>query len=269
MATLRLDAMGGHRWVATRPQQLPIAPIRDRSGQAPSPPRYCRHSQGHHGGSRRTALLGDGALCRCPSEALGGHWPRGRHRPRHLRWGGNQSRPTRCGRALRPPGPGQTHAAQRHLASKRKGSQGRERAVERVAAAHRKVRNQRKDLAHKLSRELVNSYDLIVHEDLKITNLVRRPRPRKGDDGTYEPNGAAAKTGLNRSIFDAGVGTATSIHRVQGGRSRSRSDRRATPATLLSGATPAGTSLERTGSPRPRSDVRRVGTRPTLMSTRP
>jgi putative transposase len=73
-----------------------------------------------------------------------------------------------------------------------------------VAAAHRKVRNQRRDLAHKLSRELVNSYDLIVHENLKITNMVRRPRPVKGNDGTYEPNGAAAKTGLNRSISDAG-----------------------------------------------------------------
>jgi putative transposase len=96
--------------------------------------------------------------------------------------------------------------AQRHLASKRKGSRKRERAVAAVAAAHRKVRNQRKDLAHKLSRELVNSYDLIVHEDLKITNLVRRPRPRKGSDGTYEPNGAAAKTGLNRAISDAGWG---------------------------------------------------------------
>jgi putative transposase len=96
--------------------------------------------------------------------------------------------------------------AQRHIASKRKGSRGRERAVERVAAAHRKVRNQRKDLAHKLSRELVNSYDIIVHEDLKITNMVRRPRPRKGNDGTYEPNRAAAKSGLNRSISDAGWG---------------------------------------------------------------
>jgi putative transposase len=96
--------------------------------------------------------------------------------------------------------------AQRHLASKRKGSRQRERAVERVAAAHRKIRNQRKDLAHKMSRELVNSYDLIVHEDLKITNMVRRPQPRRGDDGTYEPNGAAAKAGLNRSISDAGWG---------------------------------------------------------------
>jgi putative transposase len=96
--------------------------------------------------------------------------------------------------------------AQRQLTTKRKGSRHRERAVEAVARAHRKVRNQRKDLAHQLSRELVNSYDLIVHEDLKITNMVRRPRARRADDGTYEANGAAAKTGLNRSISDAGWG---------------------------------------------------------------
>jgi putative transposase len=96
--------------------------------------------------------------------------------------------------------------AQRQLATKRRGSRHRERAVEAVARVHRKVRNQRKDLAHQLSRELVNSYDLIVHEDLKITNMVRRPRARRADDGTYEANGAAAKTGLNRSITDAGWG---------------------------------------------------------------
>ncbi|HEY5025637.1 MAG TPA: transposase [Acidimicrobiales bacterium] len=96
--------------------------------------------------------------------------------------------------------------AQRELVTKRRGSRRRERSVERVAAAHRKVRNQRKDLAHKLSRELVNRYDLIVHEDLKIANMVRRPLPRQGEDGAYEPNGAAAKAGLNRSISDAGWG---------------------------------------------------------------
>jgi len=52
----------------------------------------------------------------------------------------------------------------------------------------------------------VNAYDLIVHEDLKITSMVRRPKARKAEDGTYEPNGAAAKAGLNRSISDAGWG---------------------------------------------------------------
>ncbi len=50
----------------------------------------------------------------------------------------------------------------------------------------------------------VGRYDLTVHEDLEITNMVRRPRPRKMADGTHQPNGARAKAGLNRSISDVG-----------------------------------------------------------------
>ena len=97
-------------------------------------------------------------------------------------------------------------AAQQDLSRKQRDSARRRKAVERVAGAHRSVRNQRKDLAHKLSRRLVNEYDLIVYEDLRIANMVRRPRPKPADDGSYLPNGAAAKGGLNRSILDAGWG---------------------------------------------------------------
>ena len=96
--------------------------------------------------------------------------------------------------------------AQRELAMKTRGSNRRKRAVERVAACHRKVRNQRQDHAHKLSRQLVNDYDLIIHEDLKITNMTRRPNPRPSQQGGFDPNGASAKAGLNQSISDAGWG---------------------------------------------------------------
>lgn len=94
--------------------------------------------------------------------------------------------------------------AQQDLSRKRRGSRRRQRAVGRVAHLHRKVRNQRRDLAHKVSRSLVNDFDLIVHEDLKIKNMVRRPKPKSADDGSYVANGAAKKRGLNRSIHDAG-----------------------------------------------------------------
>jgi putative transposase len=96
--------------------------------------------------------------------------------------------------------------AQRALASKRRGSRRRAQAAARVGAIHRQVANQRRDFAHQLSRSLVNSYDLIVHEDLQIPNMVRRPRPRKDEDGSCRANGAKAKGGLNRSIHDAGWG---------------------------------------------------------------
>jgi putative transposase len=96
--------------------------------------------------------------------------------------------------------------AQQALATKQRGSQHRHRVVERVAAAHRRVRNRRTDTLHQLSRRLVNDHDLIVHEQLAITNLVRRPKPRPDATGGCETNGAAAKTGLNRCIHDAGWG---------------------------------------------------------------
>jgi putative transposase len=66
--------------------------------------------------------------------------------------------------------------------------------------------NRRRDFAHQVSRRLVNGHDLIVYEDLKITNMTRRPKPRPDQQGGYAPNGARAKAGLNRSINDAGWG---------------------------------------------------------------
>jgi putative transposase len=101
--------------------------------------------------------------------------------------------------------------AQRILARKQRGSGRRRMAVESVAAAHRGVRNRRNDVLHKLSRQIVNDCDLIVHEDLRIANMVRRPKPRPNKQGGYEPNGALVKAGLNRSIYDAGWGTLLSM----------------------------------------------------------
>ena len=93
---------------------------------------------------------------------------------------------------------------QRQIARRQPGSKRRRRAVEEAGRLRRKARNQRRDHHHLLSRRLVDRYDVIVHEDLKITNLMRRPAPRPDGEGGFAPNGAAAKTGLNRSIADAG-----------------------------------------------------------------
>ena len=75
-----------------------------------------------------------------------------------------------------------------------------------MAALYGKVRRQRLDHAHKTALALVRDHDVIVHEDLKVANMTRRPKPRPGDGGAFEPNGAGAKAGLNRSIYDAGWG---------------------------------------------------------------
>ncbi len=63
--------------------------------------------------------------------------------------------------------------AQKSLSNKKKGSSNRNKQRIEVARIHRKIRNQREDFNHKLSRELVDNYDLIVFEKLQIQNMVK------------------------------------------------------------------------------------------------
>jgi len=93
---------------------------------------------------------------------------------------------------------------QQALSRKKRGSTRRHKVVKQVAKAHRKVANQRKDFLHKASRQLVNTYGLIVFEELQPKNMSKRPQPKPDENGKYLPNGAAAKGGLNKSIVDAG-----------------------------------------------------------------
>ena len=67
---------------------------------------------------------------------------------------------------------------------------------------------------------LVERYDLLVVEDLPIANMVRRAKPVPDPDnpGQFLPNGARAKSGLNRSISDAGWGQFISTTARQSGR---------------------------------------------------
>jgi putative transposase len=76
---------------------------------------------------------------------------------------------------------------QRKLARAKKGGQKRLKAKRRVQRWHEHVANQRRDFAHKLSTTLVQHYDLIALEDLRIKNLVRNHH-------------------LSKSILDAGWG---------------------------------------------------------------
>jgi len=93
---------------------------------------------------------------------------------------------------------------QQRLARKKKNSNRRKKASRLVARTHRKIRNQRQDFRHKAARQLVSTYETIVFEDLSIHNMVRRPKPKQDENGRYLPNGASAKSGLNKSIQDAG-----------------------------------------------------------------
>ncbi|MEB2793450.1 MAG: transposase [Caldisphaeraceae archaeon] len=61
----------------------------------------------------------------------------------------------------------------KNLSRKQRGSKNREKARVKLAKAYEKLVNQRNDFLHKLSRFYVNSYDVIVVEDLSIRNMVR------------------------------------------------------------------------------------------------
>ncbi len=104
---------------------------------------------------------------------------------------------------------------QQALSRKKRGSHRRAKAVQRVAKQHRKIKNQRRDFQHKVSRMLVNRYQLIAFEDLHAANMVKRPHPKQDESGKYLPNGASAKAGLNKSILDAGWSTFTEMVSVK------------------------------------------------------
>ena len=100
---------------------------------------------------------------------------------------------------------------QQHLSRCKRGSHRRDKAKKQVSKAHRKVRNQRRDFLQKQSHQLVATYEMLFFEDLSPAKMSRAPKPKHDENGTYLPNGAAAKGGVNKSIRDAGWGTFVSM----------------------------------------------------------
>ena len=68
---------------------------------------------------------------------------------------------------------------QRKLSHCIKGSNNFNKQKLKVALIHEKVKNQRKDFQHKISRQLVNENQVIVSEDLKPSNMVKNHKLAK------------------------------------------------------------------------------------------
>ncbi|MBU0846661.1 transposase, partial [Patescibacteria group bacterium] len=79
--------------------------------------------------------------------------------------------------------------AKRRLAKAEKGTSLRAKRRQVVARVHERIANRRKDFAHKLSRRLVNEFQVIAFEDLDIKNMQK---------GNWRS--------LNKSISDAAWG---------------------------------------------------------------
>lgn len=70
--------------------------------------------------------------------------------------------------------------AQRWLSKQVKGTVERRQSVMTVSKIHERIANRRKDFAHKISRQLVDTYGLIAFEDLDIKEMVQDPDYSKG-----------------------------------------------------------------------------------------
>ena len=68
---------------------------------------------------------------------------------------------------------------QRRLSRKSKGSHNRNKSRVKIALIHEKIANQRNDFLHNLSTELVENYDVICVESLKIKNMAKNHKLAK------------------------------------------------------------------------------------------
>jgi putative transposase len=64
-------------------------------------------------------------------------------------------------------------SCQRRVARRKKGSHRRHKAVVLMAKAHQRIARQRRDLHHKEARTLVQAYDVIFYDVLRVANLVQ------------------------------------------------------------------------------------------------
>ena len=69
--------------------------------------------------------------------------------------------------------------SQRRLSKKQKDSKNREKARLKVNKIHKKIKNQRNDYQHKISRELADNFRVICLETLNVKNMVKNKKLTK------------------------------------------------------------------------------------------
>ena len=95
---------------------------------------------------------------------------------------------------------------QRAISRKRCGSKNKLKAIQVFAAQNHKISQQRDGYNWQVAHRIVKVADVIAREDLKITNMVKRAKPKHDGQGGYLKNKSAQKTGLNKVILDCGWG---------------------------------------------------------------
>jgi putative transposase len=77
---------------------------------------------------------------------------------------------------------------QKQLSSKKKGSKNREKSKKKLSKLHYKISNIRKDALHKATTKIVNENQVIVLEDLSVSNMMKNHKLAQSisDVGFYE-----------------------------------------------------------------------------------
>ena len=100
----------------------------------------------------------------------------------------------------------------RKLAKTKKFSLKWNRIKKAISKVFYKLRCQKHDFFHKLANKLLSKIQVVCCEKLNIKNMTKRIKPKEDKEtGKYLSNGQSAKSGLNKSILDAGWGTFLSI----------------------------------------------------------
>lgn len=93
---------------------------------------------------------------------------------------------------------------QQKASSRKKGSRARKLLYRKVGKLHQKIARQRKQFHYETAQKVLDKADVVFVEDLEVKNLNRRCKPKQDEKGNYLPNRQSQKSGLNKSIADAG-----------------------------------------------------------------
>ena len=101
---------------------------------------------------------------------------------------------------------------QRRLANSKKFSKQWYKIKKAISKVFYRIRCQRNDFFHKLANRLLSNVQVVCCEKLNIKNMTKRVKSKQDEQTKqYLPNGQSAKSGLNKSILDAGWGTFLTI----------------------------------------------------------
>jgi putative transposase len=90
---------------------------------------------------------------------------------------------------------------------RKRGSKARRKLAKIEAKQHQRIARSRQNFQYKTAHKLVRTgAKFFFYEDLNLKGLTKRNKVNLDDDGTYLPNGQAAKSGLNKSWLDAAFG---------------------------------------------------------------